>query len=397
MTDARTDPGSRAAPRYRAEYRERRGAMVTVGLRMMLHDKFKFAGTVFGVVFAVVLSVQQLGILFGLLAKNTMFVDSADADIWIVPPETELFQAGQLIPESALHEARVTPGVDGAAPLVVTGADVLRPEGGSEAITLIGAAAPYDLGGPWNIVAGERSALAQPDTMFFEYSQRHSLGGLTMASEPEVSGRQVRVGGFTWGLQAFAPSYAFADLDLAREIADLPEAKIHFGLARVSEGHDPDAVAADLARRLPNVEVRTADEYSSSIVRSLLFNQLGITFGTSTAFGLIVGIVIVALTMFSAVIDNLRQFGTLKALGCENRDLTSLVLVQAVAYGLVGSFVGLGVVAWLAELIRAPQLGVVIPAWLVLLTPVVMVGLCMLASTLALGRIRRLEPGMVFR
>jgi putative ABC transport system permease protein len=381
----------------RAAGRARRGAMVMVGLRMMLHDRLKMAGTVFGVVFAVVLSVQQLGILFGLLAKNTMVVENAGAEVWIVPPGTEFFQSGQLIPEWALSEARVTPGVRDAVPLIVTTASVLKPEGGTEPVTLIGAQAPYDVGGPWNIVAGSRQNLGQPDTMFFEYSQRHSLGGLTLSSMPEVNGRRVHVAGFTWGLQAFAPSYAFADIDLARELAQLPESKVHFVLARVDAGADPEAVAAELSTRVPVAEVRTAEEFSSSIVSSLLRDQLGITFGTSTIFGLVVGIVIVALAMFSSVIDNLRQFGTLKALGAENRDLTRLVLVQAVSYGLVGSFIGLGVVAWLAELIRSPQLGVVIPAWLVLIVPVVMVGLCMFASILALRRIRRLEPGMVFR
>jgi putative ABC transport system permease protein len=396
MSDAPKEP--RATPPHGSDDRRaRRSAMVMVGLRMMVHDTFKSSGTVFGVVFAVVLAVQQLGILFGLLAKNTMFVENADADVWVVPPAIEFFQAGQLIPSAALNEARVIPGVSEAAPLIVANASVLRPEGGTEAVTLIGTAAPYEIGGPWNVVAGETEALAQPDTMIFEYAQRESLGYLTLASEPEVSGRRVRVGGFTWGLQAFAPSYAFADIDLAREITGVPEGAIHFVLARVEPGVDPDEVAAELARRVPEAEVLTSDAFTSRIVRSLLVNQLGITFGTSTIFALVVGVVIVSLTMFSWVTDNLRQFGTLKALGCENRDLSRLVLVQAVTYGLVGSFVGLGVATWLAELVRSPQLSVVIPAWLILITPAVMVALCMVASSLALGRIRRLEPGMVFR
>ena len=60
--------------------------MMRVGITMMLKDRARFVGTVAGVVFAVVLAAQQLGIMFGLLQKNTMFVDSAAADIWIAPP-----------------------------------------------------------------------------------------------------------------------------------------------------------------------------------------------------------------------------------------------------------------------------------------------------------------------
>jgi ABC-type lipoprotein release transport system permease subunit len=68
-----------------------------------------------------------------------------------------------------------------------------------------------------------------------------------------------------------------------------------------------------------------------------------------------------------------------------------------VLYALLGSLVGIGVVSGAAEGIRSANLSLIIPSWLVLLTPVVMTVLCMLASLLALWRVARLEPGMVFR
>ncbi|MGA9655678.1 MAG: hypothetical protein WBV96_17370, partial [Polyangia bacterium] len=85
--------------------------MVRVGTRMMFHDKLKFAGTLFGVIFAVVLTNQQLGVFLGLLSKNTMFIDNAGADLWIAPGSTQTLQAGKPVPMAALHEARTTPGV----------------------------------------------------------------------------------------------------------------------------------------------------------------------------------------------------------------------------------------------------------------------------------------------
>ena len=39
-------------------------AMGRLGVRMMFHDRLKFIGTISGVVFAVLLAVQQLSILF---------------------------------------------------------------------------------------------------------------------------------------------------------------------------------------------------------------------------------------------------------------------------------------------------------------------------------------------
>jgi putative ABC transport system permease protein len=162
-------------------------------------------------------------------------------------------------------------------------------------------------------------------------------------------------------------------------------------------GADVFAVQRALAARVPEVLALTREQYSKSIVVNLLKQQLGMSFGISTSFGLIIGFVIVSLSMFSSVIDNLREFGTLKAIGCTNKDLTVLLLVQSVVYALIGSFVGLGVVTRVALAIRNPKLVPIIPNVILAIVPFVMLFLCIIASVLALSRIRKLEPAMVFR
>jgi putative ABC transport system permease protein len=364
---------------------------------MMFHDRLKLLGTIAGVVFAVVLAVQQLSILFGLLNKNTMFVEQSGADLWIVPPNTELLQPGEKLADSLVGIARTTEGVAVAEPLLFTGGTLKKPNGGAEPLTLVGVALPSAMGGPWNVVAGEPAALGQPDTMFFEDSEREKYGGLHLGSVREVSGHRVVVGGFTWGLLPFGPAYAFGDIELIRDITKTAKDRTNFVLVKVREGEELQEVKARLAARVPEALVLTTEEYSASIVSSLLRQQLGLSFGISTSFGLIIGLVIVALSMFSSVLDNLREFGTLKAIGCTNGDLSMLLLAQSLAYGLLGSFVGLGLVTRIVEKIRGPKLVPIIPEQILALTPVVMVTLCMIASVLALLRIRRLEPAMVFR
>jgi putative ABC transport system permease protein len=140
------------------------------------------------------------------------------------------------------------------------------------------------------------------------------------------------------------------------------------------------------------------EAFHDRIVRYLLTEtQIGVSFGTSTVFGLLVGFVIVGLTMFSGVVDNLREFGMLKAIGATTLDLALLLLVQALFYGLAGSGLGLLLVGGLARGLRSPELSLVLPPWLVLGTPAVMLAVCVAASSLALFRLRGLEPAMVFR
>jgi hypothetical protein len=51
----------------------------------------------------------------------------------------------------------------------------------------------------------------------------------------------------------------------------------------------------------------------------------------------------------------------------------------------------------MAEGIRGPKLVPIVPEVFYAVVPLIMVMVCLVASLLALGRIRKLEPGMVFR
>lgn len=376
-------------------------ATVSLALRMMFHDKAKLIGTTLGVVFAVVLSAQQLGILFGLLQKNTMFVDNAGADVWITPAGTNQLQPGKRLSESILVQARTTPGVAVARPLVYGTGSVQRPWGGSEPVTIIGveipdAGTPW-LGGPWNIVAGERASLALPNAAFFEDARREKQGNINLGSVRELNGFEVTATGFTWGLMPFGPPYAFVESKLGRSLLGMPAEEQQFVLVTVAPGHTHAEVQARLQALLPETRVMTRAVFHDSIVSTLLGEQLGITFGTSTAFGLLIGFIIVALSMFSSVLDNLKEFGTLKAIGASNGDLSRLLVVQSIMYALLGSFIGLGMVGFASEGIRSASLAMIVPLPLIAAVPIVMTALCMVASFLALRRVRKLEPGMVFR
>lgn len=382
----------------RASFWLRLRTMARTGVRMLWHDKLKMMGTLIGAVFAVVLSNQQAGIFLGLISKNVMYVENTDADLWIAPPSTEQFQAGKSIPLSAMFAARGIPGVAWAEPLLVGGASVQLPAGGSESVTLIGTRLPRLAGGPWNLVAGSASQLGNSDTMVFEDSERDKLGGLNVGSIREVNGHRTRVGGFTWGLLPFGPSYTFAEFDYARLLLKSPSDQTSFVLIGLAKGASAKEVQRTLAARYPEVKVMTKAEFKGNIVSYLLTRSpIGVSFGSSALMGLIVGFAIVALSMFSAVVDNLREFGTLKAIGATTRDLALLLLTQSVIYGLAGSLIGLAVVTSVADAVRSPKLALLLPPSLLIGTTILMVLMCIAASSLALLRIRKIEPAMVFK
>lgn len=371
--------------------------MSRVGIAMLLHSPLKLAGTLSGVVFAVLLTNFAMGTFLGLLSKGTMLQAHAGADLWIVPRGAEVLGQG-FVGIDAYEVALGTPGVRRAARLLIGGVDIALSSGRHEAAILIGAEAPYDLGGPWNVVAGDTNSLRAPDVLFFEASSRATLGGIDVGSVREVAGRRTIVGGFTWGLAPFGAPYAYADFETARDYLRAPSHQVSLVLVAVEPSSDVEDVATELRARTSGADIYTTAELERRAYRQMLTKTpIGITFGAISVFGLVVGAVVVGLAMFTSVLDNLREFGTLKALGCTTVDLGLLLLAQSALLAWIGTLAGLSLVAALARALRSPNVGLSLPWELSAITALVMLAMCALASLLALGRVARVEPAMVFR
>jgi putative ABC transport system permease protein len=327
-----------------------------------------------------------------------MLLEKTKADMWILPAGAETLAPGKTVPMTDLFQARTTPGIEIAEPLLLGAGTVKLPAGGTEAMTIIGVQGPHYSNAPWDALQGDASVLSRPSTIFMEEADREVFGGVNIGSVREINGRNLTCGGLTWGLIPFGPSYGIADFELARELLKAPNDQTNYIAIYIKPGADVKAIKAALQPRVGRSQVVTKDEFKGMIVHNILTKTaIGITFGTSTVFGLIVGFVIVSLSMFSAVVDNIREFGTLKAVGATNLDLALILLVQSTIFGALGSTLGLGLVSLMARGIRSPKLSLVLPPWLTFGTFGLMVLMCCFASFLALLRLRKVEPAMVFR
>jgi putative ABC transport system permease protein len=372
--------------------------MIYAGISMMFYNKLRLMATLTGVLFAVLLSNFALGTFLGLLQKNAFLADHSGADIWILPLGFRQFGQGDMISTSALYDALTVPGVEQAHPLLfgARGLDALA--GKKESVQVIGVAAPYNLGGPWNIVAGNKESLSSPNTIFVEGSQRELFGNINLGDVRELGGRNITVGGFTSGLLPFGPSYAFADFELAREILNTPHDRINFVLVKTKAGFNVNEVASKLRTLLPENDVRTKQEFKASLLKFVLVQTpIGVTFSTISFFGILVGTIIVSLTTFQSVVDNIKEFGTLKAIGANMTDLTFLMFSQAVVNALVGTILGVSLVTLCAVVLRSPKMALQLPWQLTAGTFIVMFFVCTLASFLGLLKLRKVEPAMVFR
>lgn len=373
--------------------------MARIGWHLMTFNGLRLMATLLGVVFATILANQAIGTLFGLMQKFVALERYSGADIWIVPKGTKVLQGGKTISMSTVLAARSHSGVAQSMPMLLTGGSIKLPNGGAEPLQIVGTVGPDYLAGPWNLLQGSAELLESGSTIILEDSERENLGSVNLGSQREINGMLTTVVGFTYGMSAIGGgAYAFAGYEFTRELANMPNDRTNFGLVKVRQGFDAAKVRAELEDLLPEATVVTKEELDATMIGELLrVTPIGITFSAIAAFGVVIGFVIVSLSIFSAVSDNLREFGTLKAVGARGIDLGLILFAQSIAFGVIGSILGLGAVSLMAQALNSGKLLISIQPWMIGTSIALMTAMCCTASLFSLIRLWRVEPGMVFR
>src|SRR5207247_7912967 len=111
----------------------------------------------------------------------------------------------------------------------------------------------------------------------------------------------------------------------------------------------PGVNAEEVCRRIEaqtGLRARTTDQFLwDCIVYYLKNTGIPVNFGITITIALIVGTVVAGQTFYLFTLENLKQFGALKAIGVTNWRLTGMVLLQAFAVGLMGSGLRRGLAA----------------------------------------------------
>jgi len=103
-------------------------------------------------------------------------------------------------------------------------------------------------------------------------------------------------------------------------------------------------------RHKRGLRARTTDEFRWDCIRYYLKNTgIPVNFGITITIALIVGAVVAGQTFYLFTIENLKQFGALKAVGVTNWGLIRMILLQAFTVGIIGFSVGTGMGATFFE------------------------------------------------
>lgn len=171
-----------------------------------------------------------------------------------------------------------------------------------------------------------------------------------------------------------------------------------FILAQGEPGLGDDEICRRIERQT-GLQTMTRDEFAwTTIFYYLKRTGIPVNFGITVALGFVVGTAIAGQTFYLFTIENLRQFGTLKAMGAGNAAIMGMVMVQAAVVGLIGYGLGVGAAALFGEFAKGvSRLAFFMPWQVLLATGAAVLLMVMLVSLLSLRRVLALEPAVVFR
>ncbi len=375
-----------------------------VALRMLTGDRAKYFGLVFAIAFCTFLLENQTTIFASILKRTaSQILDVTDAEVWVMDQKTEYWEQTKALKDTDLTRVRGVPGVLWAVRLF-KGNPVARTRSGKFAVSfLIGLDDATLAGAPRKMLLGSWERLREPDSVIIDeagYVLLYPGEPLELGRTLEMNDHLVTIVGIS---DASAPFVSLpvmhARYSKAIDFLGRERTQLSFVIARPQPGVTPAALTERI-QATTGLKARTTGEFMWDCVRYYLRNTgIPVNFGITIAVALIVGAVVGGQTFYLFTIENLKQFGALKAIGVTNPRLIGMILLQAFSAGILGFALGTGMAATFFEITShmLATRGIALLWQCVALTGAAILGVVIVASILSIRRVLVLEPAAVFR
>ena len=377
--------------------------MPAIATRNLFHDKHKLLLALVGIMFSVVLVTLQFGLFINAIHNASGLIDHAGADVWIMQQGTRNIDMCEVISDRRYYQAIATPGAAWAERVIVQWCPWKLPDGQQSTVEIVGIEPNSRLNLPWGMAAGRREEIYDANGIIIDQRERKRFSSkgrlLAINDHTEISRQRARVAGFSEGVGTFTMApYVFTSFKRAQDYAHMKQDETKYVVLKAEPGVSAEELRDRLRQRMAGVDIHTADEFSFKTRWSWMINTgvgLGVIVGTGLS--LIVGVVIVGQTMYSATIERLQEYGTLKALGMSNLSVASIIVRQAIITGLIGYIIGSAIAYHVGKRLPEYNVPVEVPASVMAVMFMITLGMCVLASVTSIIRVFRLEPAIVFR
>ena len=377
--------------------------MLWIAWKMLVGNRVKYLGIVFGVVFAALLIAQQASIFCGLMSLTVSQIrDVEGPGIWVMDRNVQYVDDIKPMADTELFRVKSVPGVDWAVRFYKGIARARLEEGNYEQMILLGLDDATLVGAPQGLFMGSIADLRKPDGVIMDdagYRRIWPGEPYRLGRTFEMNDRRAVVVGLTKASRTFT-SFPIVYTRYSQAVLFAPPERkvLSFVLADAAPGENP----ADVCRRIEEqtgLQAVTREQFiRKSIVYYLQKTGIPVNFGITVLLGFLVGTAIAGQTFYLFTVENIRQYGALKAMGASNWTILQMVLAQGLQVGIVGFGLGVGLAAIFGMVVRgASRLAFFMPWQVLVLTAAAVFVIVLVASLLSIRKVMIVDPAIVFR
>lgn len=373
---------------------------------MLMGDRSKYLAIVFGVSFACFLIAEQSAVFCGVMLRTTGQIrDTHGADIWVMNPGVRYLDDLKAISDNSVFRVRSVPGVAWAVNLYRGQGQAQLANGAYQGVILMGLDDATLTGAPTHMLLGKIGDLQIPDAILVDeagYEQMWPGEPLGTGKVIEMNQRRAVIVGVYRASQTFMtlPIIYTRFSQATLFVPPNPTGRLTpFVLAKV----EPDVALAEVAHRIETqtgLKALTKQEFIDlTMMYYLQHTGIPVNFGTTVVLAFLVGTAIAGQTFYLFTVENLKQFGTLKAMGMSDRGVVAMILIQGSVVGVIGYGLGVGLatVYGIFSQEAMPLLAFFLPWQVLVLSAAAVIIIVLLASLLSIRRVLVLEPAMVFQ
>lgn len=386
--------------------------MFSIALRMLFGDKAKYFGIVMGVTLASMVITQQGSIFIGIMSRTfAIITDMPQGDVWVMDRKVQFIDDVKPLPSTDLFRIRGVAGVAWAYPLFKGQIRARMANGQFVNCNLYGVDDATLVGAPSDLISGRAADLRKGDSVLVDLSgatgrlARHSPAGgkpepLRVGDELELNDNRAVVVGIARASRTFqSQPNIYTTYSRATKFAPRERKLLSFILVKAQAGEDVRALCARISQET-GLAAYTNDEFKTLTVNYFIRNTgIPINFGMATGLGFLVGTVITGFMFYSFTVDNLRYFGTLKAMGASDAKLLGMIMLQGLVVGSVGFGLGVGLASLFGHVngLGKGVLAFRMPWQLLFVSACAVIVICLLSAMLSMRRVIALEPAVVFK
>ncbi|UDF02751.1 ABC transporter permease [Asticcacaulis sp. AND118] len=379
---------------------------MSLALSTLIYEWRRYMAAVIALAVAGLLVLAMSGMFMGMAKSFTATIDRSPAQIMVLPPKaTSLFansggQPRRIIPMLFQHPdvAEVMP-LGGSWAFFSNFPEDGQPPKGDGVQVIIIDPVPGAVTLPSDFSPEVIQALQEPYAVVIDRSNMPKLG-VKLGDKAKMNGRTVRVRSEVTGYPNMFNSTVFTSRQTARLLGLVNEGpRVGPLLVKIKDPTRSAQVTRELNVLSGGIyKAWTREDLSkANQMQMMAEGGIAIMIGFAVVVGIFIGIVITWQTLQGAILANIKEFASLRALGVSMGNLRLIIMELSFWVGVAGLLVTAVLVSGVAALAAWASVPMDFPLPIVIFVALMLLTIAILSGLFSLGILKKSQPADLLR